>query len=341
MIGTQALFVPHAYAQTPDSVGPPPDAKTVVAPVDAPIAAPVIAKPATDATNVTLSAGGQLQTGNSSSLAGTVNGLIDMRRGNNGFGAGLVGNYAQGAPPGNSEVESTENLQGRIRYDRYLGEKVAVFLIATGRHDKFQGLDFRLNIDPGFKYLFITDPQSALWAEVGYDFQYDDRYNPARVQLDTAVTPPTPIPGASLLDKTTTVHSGRLFAGYRYAFNKDVTLSTGLEYLQAFARSSDVVPTSTTDYRFNFDARLAAALSGGFSVGLGFSARYDHDPLPGKEKTDTATTVSLIYALSDLPKPAPPVCVPPPPSPPPPDPAPPVNTPPPAPAVAPPPGPTS
>jgi len=47
-------------------------------------------------------------------------------------------------------------------------------------------------------------------------------------------------------------------------------------------------------------------VGGGFSVGFGFSARYDHDPLPGKVNTDTATTLSLIYAFSDVVKP--PVC---------------------------------
>jgi putative salt-induced outer membrane protein len=299
---------------------PPPDAKALVGPVAAPADAPAPAKPPTDTTNLTLSAGGQLMTGNSQSLAGTVNGIFEMRRGYNGFGAGLVGNYAQGATAGNHQVETTENLQGRLRYDRYLGARESVFLIFTGRHDKFQGLDFRLNIDPGFKYIFLTDPKYAFWGEIGYDFQFDDRYDPARVQLDNTMTPPVPIPGAPLLDKTATTHSGRLFAGFRYAFNKEVNISTGLEYLQAFAQSADVIPTSSTDSRLNFDARIAAALAGGFSVGFGFSARYDHQPLPGKQNTDTATTLSLIYAFSDLPKPPPPPCVPAPPPPPPPPP---------------------
>ena len=263
--------------------------------------APAVFKP-DHSTNVTVSAGGQASTGNSNSLAGTVNGVLDMRRGYNGYGAALLGNYARGAPPGQPEVETTENLQGKLRYDRFLGEPDSVFLLTTGRHDKFQGLEFRLNIDPGFKYLFINKPKSALWGEIGYDFQFDVREDNALVQLDPNGNP---IPGAPLLSKDGTDHSLRLFAGYRHAFNKEVTLSTGLEYLQSFASSLNT-SAANTDYRLNFDARIAAAVGGGFSVGFGFSARYDHDPLPGKVNTDTATTLSLIYAFSDVVKP--PVC---------------------------------
>lgn len=51
---------------------------------------------------------------------------------------------------------------------------------------------------------------------------------------------------------------------------------------------------------------FAAKVGGGLSVGLGFSARYDADPLPGKEKLDTATTLNLIYALSTIKEPEPP-----------------------------------
>ena len=89
-------------------------------------------------------------------------------------------------------------------------------------------------------------------------------------------------------------HSGRLFAGFKHAFNKEVTLSTGVEYLQSFIDS--------TRYRVNYDALFAANIGGGLALVVGFSARYDHAPLPGKQNTDTATTFSLIYSYSDVPE---------------------------------------
>jgi hypothetical protein len=79
----------------------------------------------------------------------------------------------------------------------------------------------------------------------------------------------------------------------RHAFNKEVTLALGVEYLQSFLDS--------TRYRVNFDLLFAARISGGLAVGLGGSARYDHDPLPGKENLDTTMTANLIYAFSSPP----------------------------------------
>ncbi len=69
---------------------------------------------------------------------------------------------------------STENLQGKVRYDRYLNRNTSVFLQVTGTHDAFQAITFRLNADPGVKYLFVNEETLRVWGEAGYDFEYDD-----------------------------------------------------------------------------------------------------------------------------------------------------------------------
>ena len=279
-----------AHAQQAPTGAPPPEAKAVV---EAPKGseAPKIDKKI-DGTSVSLSAGGLLTTGNSRLLALSGNGVYETRWDKNGLGASLMGNYGQGAPAGGPVQVTTENVQGRLRYDRYLVDEFAFFLINTGRHDRVQGLDFRYNLDPGVKYLFITDATRALWAELGYDFQYDVRRDPDRVVLDANKKPVLDANGQpQLLDKTATDHSIRAFVGHKHAFNKEVTLALGLEYLQSVI--------DVDRYRVNADALLAAKLGAGLAVGVGFGARFDHQPLPGKEKLDTSTTLSLIYAYSD------------------------------------------
>jgi putative salt-induced outer membrane protein len=287
-----------AHAQEPAVAprgAPPPDAKAAVAaPKDVPDA-PKIEKPV-EGTTATLSAGALLTTGNSRLLAATANGSYETRSGDNGVGAALLANYGQGAPAGKAIQMTAGNIQGRLRYDRYFIERASGFLILTGRRDRFQGLDFRLNVDPGVKYLFKKEQASSIWGEAGYDFQYDIRRNQDRVVLDAAGAPVLDAAGQpTLLKKTATDHSMRLFLGARYAFNKEVTLSGGVEYLQSVVE--------TTRNRINADALFAAKVGGGLAVGIGFSARYDHAPLPGKETLDTSTTVNLIYAFSDVPEP--------------------------------------
>jgi putative salt-induced outer membrane protein YdiY len=288
---------------------PPADAKALVeAPKD--VAAAPAVENKLDGTTVTLSAGGMSATGNSRQLAMTANGIFETLFNNNGIGVALLGNYGRGGPPGKPVEATTENLQGRVRYDRYLIDRLSLFLINTGRYDRFQGLDLRYNLDPGVKYLFVREAATSLWGELGYDFQYDVRRDDSRTQLDAAGAPVLVGGQPLLLDKTRTDHSIRTFAGFKHAFNEEVTLSTGLEYLQSMIE--------TERSRLNFDVLFAAKIGGGLALGVGFVARYDNAPLPGKEKLDTATTVSLIYAFSNIVEPKkPPPCPEPAPAPPP------------------------
>src|ERR1019366_8006996 len=93
-----------AHAQDTPPGTPPPDATALVAAPKDTTTVPVVDKPL-DGTNATLSAGGQLATGNSRLLALTVNGLFESRRGMNGIGASVLGNYGQGASPGAQVIE--------------------------------------------------------------------------------------------------------------------------------------------------------------------------------------------------------------------------------------------
>jgi hypothetical protein len=295
---------------------PPPDATALVA---APAARDVPkTNTPTNTTTATVALGAQLAAGNSNMFGATGNGKYEMRRGADGFGASILGNYGQAEAPnsGSGEHVTTQNLQGRLRYDRFLTDRFSVFGIATARNDRFQGLIFRLNLDPGVKYLFVADPQTTFWGELGYDYEFAYR-------LDSASIDQMPPIRRKVADD-----SARVFLGFKHAFNKDVTLATGLEFLQGFVKSER--DHLDFDSRLNFDLLLAANLGAGLAIGVGFDSQYDRDPLPGFKDWDISSTVSLIYSFaSAAPPPPPPRSAPPPPC---------IPSPPPAP---PPPGPTT
>ena len=172
------------------------------------------------------------------------------------------------------------NVQGKIRYDRFLGAGFAGFLSLSGRNDRFQGLILRTNFDPGLAYYFIDTSPHQLWVEAGYDFQRD-----VRREANLAAAAAQGI----WLDKTDVRHSTRLFLGYNGSINKAVSVTTGAEYLQGIQDSKY--------WRFNWDAGLNSTLSNSFSVATTFNLRYDHAPLPGVRNTDTITAVNLVYTL--------------------------------------------
>jgi putative salt-induced outer membrane protein YdiY len=243
---------------------------------------------AKDTTELAISAGGLAASGNSKLLALTTASTFRLRREQNQFSAALAGNYTRVGPPdGGESVTTVENIQGKSRYDRFLSGGFGVFLGLQGRRDRFQGLNLRLQVDPGVFYYFIDEASQQLWTELGYELQYDIRRDDSIV--DDRTGNPLLDPKGDPLTKTKTVHSGRLFAGYSNKLNDAVTFTLGLEYLQALK--------DTTYWKFNGDAALTSKLGKSFSLATTFSLRYDHEPLPKKEKTDTITSLSLVYTL--------------------------------------------
>jgi putative salt-induced outer membrane protein len=236
---------------------------------------------AKDATEAKISAGALLTTGNSRSLAATGASTMRVRREKNQLSAAAAVNYSRSAAAPGVDMETTvENYQGKIRYDRFIAGNLALFMATSARRDRFQGLDLRLNLDPGVAYYFVDEKAQQLWTELGYDFQYDVRRDE---NVAAALASGDPV------DKTDVQHSGRLFAGYNNAINEHVTFTTGVEYLQGIPE--------TERWRLNWDTGLTSSIGGNFSLNTTFSLKYDHAPLPGVKELDTSTAVSLVYQL--------------------------------------------
>jgi putative salt-induced outer membrane protein len=231
-----------------------------------------------DATELTLAGGGQFAAGNTQSAAFTSAAQFRLRRGNDQLSAAAAGNLSQAAPEGSEDLDTTaQNVQGKIRYDRFLVERLAVFLGVSARNDPFQGLDLRMNVDPGVAYYFIDAEKHQLWGELGYDLQHDIR---RQENIDAAPEP---------LSKTETRHSGRVFAGYGNKINAAVTFTTGLEYIQSVQ--------STENWRLNWNAGLTSQIVDRFAAATTFSLQHDNNPLPDVKKTDVVTAVSLVLTI--------------------------------------------
>jgi len=237
-----------------------------------------------DATELAVGAGGLAATGNSRLISLTTNGDFRLRRTDNQFTAAVAGNYGRTAVPGGSLETNVANLQSRARYDRFFLTDWTAFLGVQARNDRFQGIDLRLQIDPGIGYYFVNEPKQLLWVELGYDYLHDVRRDEDRIVRDAA-----DVPTGQIIDKTSSVHSGRLFLGYNNQLNEAVSFNAGVEYLQGLS--------DTSVHRLNGDAKLSSKIGEGFSLATSFSLRYDNQPLPGKEKVDTITALNLVFKL--------------------------------------------
>ena len=246
---------------------------------------------ADDVTEFDVALGGIFSTGNSRSLAFTGTSNLRIRRKVHQFGAGIAGNYgAAGVPDSDRYDTNVSNIQGLARYDLFFAEDWTAFTQVTARHDPFQGLEYRMNIDPGFAYYVLNKPTHRLWFEAGYDLQYDVRTDDSRILLDDD-GPVLDANGDTQLDpavdKVQLNHAARLFAGYSNKLSKAVSFDTGLEYLQSFIVARR--------FRLNYLAALNTQLAERFSLAVTFTLRYEHEPLPNVRPLDTITALSLAY----------------------------------------------
>ncbi|MFO7565156.1 MAG: DUF481 domain-containing protein [Enhygromyxa sp.] len=249
--------------------------------------------PLNNVTDFDIALGGVFSTGNSRTLAFTGLANFRLRRTRHQFGAQLAGNYGAAGVEGSDDYETTiGNVQGLARYDFFFARDWTAFLQVTARHDPFQGLAYRMNVDPGFAYYAINVPNHRLWFELGYDLQYDLRTEEGRWLRDPDTGEPVPDTAGDpqidpAIDKVLVNHAVRAFVGYSNRLTSAVSFDTSLEYLQSVL----VGPR----FRLIYLAALNTQLAERFSFAVTFALRYEHQPLPHVRRLDTITGVSLAY----------------------------------------------
>jgi putative salt-induced outer membrane protein len=239
-----------------------------------------------DTATMKLTLGGFLSQGNSRTVALTGAADYFIRRSESAFSATAAVNYGRSAAgAGEPYATTVENYQARLRYDYFFATSVAGFFSLSARRDRFQGLDLRLNLDPGAAYYFIDEKSQRLWFELGYDLQYDLRNQDF---IDDALA--AAAPNILIIDDSEVRHNVRGFFGYDNQLSDTLKFGTGLEYLQNVSDAQNA--------RLNFDAALTAQVNQDFSVATTVAVKYDNNPLPGVEKTDLIMALNLVYTMN-------------------------------------------
>lgn len=190
-------------------------------------------------------------------------------------------------------IPKVSNQLVRTRYDAFLPLNFVAFFQAQWRRDRFQGLDTRLNLDPGIGYYFLDTQTNRVWVQAGYDFQLDvrdtwrtyDADDDGNIFLDAEGNP------TRILDIVAPAHQVRLFLGTDNNVRDQAQIKASLEYLRNFLDPSKYIVNG----EFSANAHLIA----GVSLGLSLVVRHEAEPLPRIEPTDTLFTFNVLYKLND------------------------------------------
>lgn len=143
--------------------------------------------------------------------------------------------------------------------------------------DKLAGVDQRLTAGAGFGYTVFKNDTHSLASEAGFDF-----------------TDESPVIGEG-----DSFGSARLFLGYLRPLSPTSELSGSVETLSNMSNSDD--------FRSNINLALASRLSDKLAMKLGYTLKYDGDPVQEAvsgttakfvyDKTDTVLSMSLVLNL--------------------------------------------
>jgi len=172
--------------------------------------------------------------------------------------AGFAGNY------GNDGADSTAQrweVRGQSNYT--FNEKAYAFGAVRYEDDRFSSFEYQASLSTGLGYKFIDTQRTKFWIQGGPGYRY------ARIR------------------ETGETDDGVIFRG-DLDFEHQLTETTKI--VDKF-----LVESGSENTYLQNDLGIEVTITGALGLRVGYQVRHNTDVLPGIEKTDTLTTVGLIY----------------------------------------------
>lgn len=184
--------------------------------------------------------------------------------------------------------ENTANNWGAFeRVDRFVSDRLSLFAAAGLERDFFAGIDWRYSGQLGTSYL--------LWQrkdEEAQDFLNDKLQVEIGAYLarEEYTLPPNAAPDVVLGDESADIYAGRVAASYTHFFSTTASAGAGVELIEDFNDTENLVVNST--------AFVAANLLDGLALKVTFLDRFDNQPAdPGLKKNDLLLTAGIVVTL--------------------------------------------
>ncbi len=193
----------------------------------------------------------------SESLSGKVSLEKDM-------GKWLHSGSLQGTNASSNNVRSTERYLANAKSDYKFTENDYLFIALSYEDDRFSGYDYRATESVGYGRRLIATDTLTLNAEIGAGARQ------------------------SKLDSGASENEGIVRGNGKLAWNISDT-STFTQELLVESGDSATISKSITG--------LKVQVAGSLAMKLGYTAKYTSEVPAGIEKTDTETTVTLVYGF--------------------------------------------
>ena len=188
-------------------------------------------------------------------------------------------NFAVAAQYGeNAEFATAERYEARYQTDYKVTDRMSWFMALRGEQDRFSGFAYQATGSTGVSYKFIDSPTTKLTASFGGGY--------SRAKSETLVKSEA----GEVLDRIEgEVESqpvATLSSSYEHAFTENTKLTNKL-----------LAESGSDNTAVQNDLALSVSMTKTLALAVGFGVRYNSDPPPLAESTDTLTTVNLVYNI--------------------------------------------
>ena len=202
--------------------------------------------------------GASIATGNSENQAASANLELKNTVDQWQHTVGFAGNY--GSDSGTTTAQRWE-LRGQTQYE--FAERAYAFGAARYEDDRFSQFDYQTSLAGGLGYRIIDNEKTKFWVQGGPGYRFAE------------------------IRETGESEDGVIFRG-DIGFEHQLTATTKIVDRFLVEAGSD------NTYMQN-DLGLEVTITGALGLRVGYQVRHNTDVGPGIEKTDTLTTIGLLY----------------------------------------------
>jgi putative salt-induced outer membrane protein len=157
-------------------------------------------------------------------------------------------------------------------------DRASWFMALRGEQDRFSGFAYQATGSTGASYKFIDSPTTQLIASLGAG--YRRQKSEILIKSDAGEVLGR-IEGVVESDPVATLSSS-----YEHAFTENTKITNKL-----------LAESGSDNTAVQNDIELAVNMTKTLALSVGFGVRYNSNPPPLSEDTDTLTTVNLVYNI--------------------------------------------
>ena len=186
---------------------------------------------------------------------------------------GFAALYSEG-----EEFSTAERYEAKYQADLKITDRFSWFGALRGEQDRFSAFAYQATVSTGASYKFIDSPTTQLDASLGAGYR---RSQPQELIKSDAGEVIDRIKGEPDSEPVVTLSSN-----YQHNFTETTKLTN--KFLAESGSDNTAVQN---------DIALSVSMTKSFALAVGFGVRYNSDPPPLAESTDTLTTVNLVYTI--------------------------------------------